>query len=247
MEGLKQNKILRAGLLILGVLIVVYLAKCYFDKQQVETMENNNNVAANVVNNATNVVNNAAEAVNNAVNNAAEVVNNVVNNTNNKKNNNRVNTPESTYQLKPSYTSGENQAIANGLTPNNFSKPAEVTGSLPEGDESYATVSGNGSENAAVDPTNCHPKDQLSPEDLLPGNSDNTWSQVNPSSQGNLGDQNFLKAGYHVGINTVGQSLRNANLQLRSDPIISKSDIGPWNQSTIEADFGRVPLEHGEK
>jgi len=34
-------------------------------------------------------------------------------------------------------------------------------------------------------------------------------------------------------------------LQLRSDPIIPKSNIGPWNQSTIEPDIGRVPLEIG--
>lgn len=243
MESLKQNKILRAGLLILGVLIVVYLAKCYFDKQQVETMENNAvvNNATNVVNNAVEAVNNAANAVNEVVNNAANAVNEAVNNSKN----DRVNTPEATYQLKPSFVSGENQKIANGLTPNNFSKPAEVTGSLPEGDESYATVSGKGSENAAVDPTNCYPKDQLSPEDLLPGNSDNTWSQVNPSTQGNLGDQNFLKAGYHVGINTVGQSLRNANLQLRSEPANPQMKVSPWLQSTIGPDTNRKALEIG--
>ena len=243
MESLKQNKILRAGLLILGVLIVVYLAKCYFDKQQVETMENNAvvNNATNVVNNAVEAVNNAANAVNEVVNNAANAVNEAVNNSKN----DRVNTPEATYQLKPSFVSGENQKIANGLTPNNFSKPAEVTGSLPEGDESYATVSGNDSENAAVDPTNCYPKDQLSPEDLLPGNSDNTWSQVNPSTQGNLGDQNFLKAGYHVGINTVGQSLRNANLQLRSEPANPQMKVSPWLQSTIGPDTNRKALEIG--
>jgi hypothetical protein len=55
----------------------------------------------------------------------------------------------------------------------------------------------------------------------------------------------LLQAGYHIGLDTIGQSLRNANLQLRSDPIIPKSDVGPWNQSTIEADMGRVPLELG--
>ena len=42
--------------------------------------------------------------------------------------------------------------------------------------------------------------------------------QTVPAGQGSLGDQNFLNAGFHVGINTVGQSLRNANLQLRSEP-----------------------------
>jgi hypothetical protein len=55
----------------------------------------------------------------------------------------------------------------------------------------------------------------------------------------------LLQAGYHIGLDTIGQTLRNANYQYRSDPIIPKVDIGPWNQSTIEADYGRVPLEIG--
>jgi len=41
--------------------------------------------------------------------------------------------------------------------------------------------------------------------------------------------------------------LRNANLQLRSDPVISKKDIGPWMNSTIEPDMARTPLELGER
>ena len=87
------------------------------------------------------------------------------------------------------------------------------------------------------------------PSDLLPKDENSDFAALNPSSM-NKGDvlmPDLLQAGHHIGVDTIGQSLRNANLQLRSDPIISKSDIGPWNQSTIEADFGRVPLELGEK
>ena len=57
----------------------------------------------------------------------------------------------------------------------------------------------------------------------------------------------LLQAGYHIGLDTVGQTLRNANLQLRSDPVISKKDIGPWMNSTIEPDVARTPLELGER
>ena len=64
-------------------------------------------------------------------------------------------------------------------------------------------------------------------------------------NQGDVLNANLLQAGYHIGLDTIGQSLRNANLQLRSDPIIPKGDVGPWNQSTIEPDLGRVPLEVG--
>ena len=56
---------------------------------------------------------------------------------------------------------------------------------------------------------------------------------------------NFLKAGYHVGINTVGTSLRNANLQVRSEPPNPQNQVSPWLNSTISPDLMRVPLEIG--
>jgi len=85
------------------------------------------------------------------------------------------------------------------------------------------------------------------PSDLLPKDANSQWASLNPGSmnQGDILMPDLLQAGYHIGLDTIGQSLRNANLQLRSDPVISKADIGPWNQSTIEPDLGRVPLEIG--
>jgi hypothetical protein len=63
--------------------------------------------------------------------------------------------------------------------------------------------------------------------------------------KGELANINLLKAGYHVGINTVGQSLRNANLQVRSEPPNPQLDVGPWHKSTIEPDYTRRALEIG--
>jgi len=83
------------------------------------------------------------------------------------------------------------------------------------------------------------------PSDLLPNDQNKEWSALNPVSMNQGGMVDLLQAGYHIGLDTIGQTLRNANLQLRSDPVIPKQDIGPWNQSTIEADLGRVPLEIG--
>ncbi len=90
-------------------------------------------------------------------------------------------------------------------------------------------------------------KEVANPKDLLPNDENSQWSALNPNTA-NKGDilmPDLLKAGHHIGLDTVGQSLRNANLQLRSDPVISKKEAGPWNQSTIESDYGRVPLELG--
>jgi hypothetical protein len=83
------------------------------------------------------------------------------------------------------------------------------------------------------------------PQDLLPVDQNSQWATLNPVAQGNIAAPDLLQAGYHIGLDTIGQTLRNANLQERSDPIIPKSNIGPWNQSTIEPDLGRVPLEVG--
>lgn len=98
--------------------------------------------------------------------------------------------------------------------------------------------------NASV-PKDCFPKDQLTPQELLPADANSTWAQVNPCGQGNIGDNNLLTAGHHVGINTVGQTLRNANLQLRSEPPNPQVKVSPWLQSTIEPDTNRRAMEIG--
>jgi hypothetical protein len=92
----------------------------------------------------------------------------------------------------------------------------------------------------------CFPKQkELKPEDLLPKDMNTKWAQVNPSGQGMLADRNFLDAGHHVGINTVGQTLRNANYSVRSEIPNPQIKVSPWQQSTIDPDVGRKPLEIG--
>ena len=93
-------------------------------------------------------------------------------------------------------------------------------------------------------PKDCFPKDKLTPEDLLPKDAANSeWAQVNPAGQGDVKNQNFLTAGYHVGINSVGSTLRNANMQIRSEMPNPQVKVSPWMQSTIEPDFNRKALE----
>jgi len=94
-------------------------------------------------------------------------------------------------------------------------------------------------------PNDCFPKDQLNPAELLPGDANSTWAQVAPNGQGELGDMNFLSSGYHTGINTVGSSSRNSNLQLRSDPPCPQVVVSPWLQTTITPDLSRLPMEIG--
>ena len=83
------------------------------------------------------------------------------------------------------------------------------------------------------------------PADLLPTDVNSNINNVLAGNQNGVAVPDMLEAGYHIGLDTVGQTLRNANQQLRSDPYIPKKDVCGWNQSTIEPDIARVPLELG--
>jgi hypothetical protein len=94
-------------------------------------------------------------------------------------------------------------------------------------------------------PSSCSKPTIQNPSELLPKDTNSQWAQLNPSGKGELANINLLKAGYHIGIDTVGQTLRNANLQIRSEPPNPQLNVGPWNTSTISPDYLRPPLEIG--
>jgi hypothetical protein len=95
----------------------------------------------------------------------------------------------------------------------------------------------------AVAPSGCYPRDQITPMELLPKDQNSVWAQQNPMGNGSLKGKNFLSAGALIGVNTVGQSLRNANLQLRAEPPAPQVPISVFNNSTIEPDLTRRPLD----
>jgi hypothetical protein len=152
------------------------------------------------------------------------------------------------YMMKGAYgsdmMSGNDQAAYNKKrdTGSNSAQPAEdIDGS---GNESFAPVSGSPSNGGM--PSACNKPNMQNPADLLPKDNNSQWAQLNPTGKGDLENINLLKAGYHIGIDTIGQTLRNANLQIRSEPANPQVSVGPWNLSSIEPDFMRVPLEIGQ-
>ena len=96
-------------------------------------------------------------------------------------------------------------------------------------------------------PSQSYSQTLLSPEELLPkGSMGASWAATNPVGMGDLKGQNLLQPGYHFGINTVGQTLRNANYDVRSDPPNPRTAVSPFLNSTIEPDLYRRQLEIGE-
>jgi len=134
------------------------------------------------------------------------------------------------------YSTGKS-SVLDGMNTGLDSSANKLTNKVPEAEvQSSNSAAANGGYDF---------RSVTNPTDLLPQDHNSEWAALNPVNQGNAAMPDLLQAGYHIGLDTIGQTLRNPNYQLRSDPIIPKSDIGPWNQSTIEPDLGRVPLEVG--
>mgnify|MGYP001248964220 CR=1 FL=1 len=91
----------------------------------------------------------------------------------------------------------------------------------------------------------CFPQDTLTVEDLLPQEDVDAIKQFSEESIGDgvLKGIELLGAGFHVGVNSVGQSLRNANRQLRSEPPNPQTEVSPFLNSSIGPDLQRRPLE----
>ena len=160
------------------------------------------------------------------------------NNNNNNNNNSAANNKAASNRTNSAANSNRVNRSNNGASP-------KVMASLPLGDnEQFASVSG-----IATPTRQCYPQNTLKPDYLLPKdkkNDVNNFTKDYPVSEGILKGVNFLESGYQVGVNTVGQSLRNSNQQLRSEPANPQVNVSPWQNTTIGPDLARRPLEAGE-
>lgn len=98
-------------------------------------------------------------------------------------------------------------------------------------------------------PSNCFPQKILTANELLPKSDSASISDFNqsyPIGEGVQRGINYLSSGYHIGVNTVGQSLRNANRQIRSEPPNPQVSVSPWLNTTIGPDLERRPIDGGE-
>lgn len=78
----------------------------------------------------------------------------------------------------------------------------------------------------------------LASEELLPkGGLGASWAAVNPAGMGDLKGQNFLDAGYHTNTAVAGvsQTNRNASWDVRSEYPNPQVKVGPFINTTIEA------------
>lgn len=158
---------------------------------------------------------------------------------------------EATLSAEANYAAeaGQNDVPGNQRQRENVSADTNASVGAPDqnapvqGFADLSTMEGPASFGDADAPAGCYPRDQLTPSELLPRDPNSVWAQQNPMGAGSLKGKNFLSAGALIGINTVGQSLRNANWQLRSEPPNPQVPVSVFYQTTIEPDVNRRTLE----
>ena len=146
---------------------------------------------------------------------------------------------------KGSYGHESAQMMPSQYKDTNRQASGGVVASNPDGqNEVFASATGMDTSMPGL-PSTCSNTSISNPAELLPKDKNTQWAQLNPTGKGELANVNLLKAGYHIGIDTIGQTLRNANLQIRSEPPNPQLYVGPFNNSTIEPDFMKIPFEIG--
>jgi hypothetical protein len=150
---------------------------------------------------------------------------------------------EEEVRNNPSVASNANGQVSGFAASMMPSMKGDKDASGSEGFADLEDVTGPAAFDGSASPAGCYPRDQLTPGELLPKDPNSVWAQQNPMGTGSLKGKNFLSAGALIGVNTVGQSLRNANHQLRSEPPNPQVPVTVFNVSTIEPDTNRRDLE----
>ena len=81
-------------------------------------------------------------------------------------------------------------------------------------------------------------------KDYLPKEINDQWFDTDFSqAKFNINDDKLINTEkYVIGVNTVGQSLKNASYDMRGTIANPKYTVSPWNNSTYEADYNLKPL-----
>jgi len=140
----------------------------------------------------------------------------------------------------PSANMGNSGTWTNGLTNtwNNATNPNSTTPS-PSGPTGVLSGGNNAAAYSGSGKADTNPSALYNSKNYLP-NTENKWADMPVKvNQPDLIGSTVR----HVGVNTIGQSLRNANLQLRSEPANPQVQVSPWMNTTIDKDLTRKNLE----
>jgi len=109
--------------------------------------------------------------------------------------------------------------------------------------DAFALPIPNGAQTDAIDFKKQN-VDNYNARDFLPREVNDEWFETDFSlAKYQLNDDKLINTEkYIIGINTVGQSLKNASWDIRGTIPNPKLVVSPWNNSTYEPDFNLKPL-----
>jgi len=205
----------------------------------------NNNSSIPVNNNSSIPVNNQSNSSNNNQSNSSN--NNQSNSSNNNQSNSSNNNQSNSSNNNQSNSSNNNQSNASGSNVSLFN--------FAPNDESIFDDMGTNLNDAFLPPIPAglttdsldfkkQNMDNYNAKDFLPHEINDEWFQTDFSlAKYQLNDDKLINTErYIIGINTVGQSLKNASYDIRGTIPNPKFVISPWNNSTMEPDFNLKPL-----
>ena len=124
----------------------------------------------------------------------------------------------------------------------------KIESRIPEGsgtalDQAFQAPIGKNESKDKIDMNKNNIKNYNS-KDYLPKVTNKNWFETDfASAKYKIDDANLINTNrYTVGVNTVGQSLKNGGHDLRGTIPNPKFTVSPWNNSTIEPDYNIKPL-----
>jgi len=162
--------------------------------------------------------------------------------------------PNATPKLLPKAESVLKSAVlGNTFGGGNFS--TKLVGASGSVGPNTTNVNGLALDNAAIDYTlgvtpiisKEKKEKKLTAKDLLPKESKDDWFDMpyDKKQMYRIENENLLAGAStqsKIGIDTQGQTLKNASHDLRAAPPNPKFNVGPWNVSTIEPDYNIKPI-----
>jgi hypothetical protein len=202
--------------------------------EQIDLQNNNvqnNNVQNNNLQN-NNVQNNNLQ--NNNVQNNNVQNNNVQNN--NLQNNEVLNNEVSNIKVSNNINNDLLNSISNDSLNNiNAFEPSDMIGDGANLDEAFKCQKCD----IQQDVVKMNDVKKYNAQDFLPKEINDKWFDTDFSqAKNNIQDDKLINTErYVIGINTVGQSLKNPSYDIRGTVANPKFTVSPWNNSTYEADY----------
>lgn len=135
------------------------------------------------------------------------------------------------------YDTTDNNNDINNFSPsdnNNYGSDLDIAFNKPDVQQITPDLVNNNKNNVK----------QYNAKDYLPKEINDKWFDTDFSqAKYNIDDDKLINTErYIIGVNTVGQSLKNASYDIRGTVPNPKFSVSPWNNSTYETDYNIKPL-----